>query len=104
MDLKLNFTKKDKTLKKDNYQLNADLYWRIILLVAFIFIVFSAVFGFILFNKTSKALNIEGEYIKDNTLFVTKERIEKALNRFAERKSKSIQIISYPSGVVDPSL
>lgn len=104
MKLELNFTKKEKILKKDNYQLNADFYWRIILYIALVLIIGSMAFGFMLFQKTNQALELTSEYGTSNPVVVKKERIEKVLEIFSERKSKTMQIITYPAEVVDPSL
>lgn len=104
LKLNLNFNKKEKVLKKDNYQLNADFFWKIILYTSFLIILCALVFGFVLFTKTSEGLDLKPEFSSGGTVVVKKERIQKTLEIFSERKNKSMKIINFPSSVVDPSL
>ena len=104
MKLELNFKKKDNIIKKENYQPNAEKYWKTILGISFVLIIGSFVFGYILFKKTTNDFDANLNLIKDNSAVLRKERIDKALDGFSEKKSKTMEVLSYPAGVVDPSL
>lgn len=104
MKFNLDLIKKDSTIKKENYQPNADKYWRIILGIASALIIASFIFGYILFKKTTNDFDANLNLIKDNSAMLRKERIEKALDGFSDKKSKTMEVLSYPAGVVDPSL
>lgn len=104
MKFNLELGKKDNIIKKENYQPNADKYWKIILGMAFTLIIASFIFGYILFKKTTNEFDANLNLIKDNSAVLRKERIEKALDGFSEKKSKTMEVLSYPAGVVDPSL
>ncbi|MDQ5922312.1 MAG: hypothetical protein QG644_20 [Patescibacteria group bacterium] len=104
MKFELHLKKKDKIIKKENYQPNADKYWRVILGMAFVLITGSFVFGYILFKKTTSNFDPNLNILKDNSALLRKERIDKALDGFSDKKSKTMEVLSYPAGVVDPSL
>ncbi|MFA5095482.1 MAG: hypothetical protein WC447_02390 [Candidatus Paceibacterota bacterium] len=101
--MEIKFLKREKRFRKGGLGIKPDLYWRYILYITFILIILSFVFDFYLFIKINKEPNPpvlstnEREAIK-------KERIDKVLEYFKEREKKSIEILSSPSPIVDPSL
>ncbi|MDD5721008.1 MAG: hypothetical protein PHT16_00980 [Candidatus Pacebacteria bacterium] len=101
---KINLFKKEKSFKKKDLTFHSSLYWRIILFVAAIIILLSFIFGYRLFLQINQDPALP---IGDNSgqlPLVNKDRIDKALNYFSERESKSTEILNSPAPIVDPSL
>jgi len=92
-----------KSFKKGGIHINPGIYWSLSLFIALIIVLFSAVFGFYLFQKINKGLIMSTD---NNTQVQTinKERINSALQYFLERKNKSEEILNSPSPIIDPSL
>ncbi len=102
--MKIDFLKKNNSFKKKNFSFNPSLYWRFALVVVFSLLVIACIFGYSLFVGTDQesiqpALSDGSKAIK-----VDIDRIDKALNYFSDRETKSNQIINSPAPVVDPSL
>jgi hypothetical protein len=102
MDIK--FFKLKKNFKKKDYQINSNIYWKIILNTVFILIIISFIYGFSVFMKVNKEyipfnVNTNEQIEKDR-----KTRIDKVLEYFSEREKKSEIILNSPSPVVDPSI
>ena len=102
--MKLQFLKKKKKIKKENFKIDAGFYWNIILLLAFILIICAFVFGFFVFQKINKGEEIVTDISSENVNIVKKQRIDKVLEYFTDREKRSIDILNSPSPVVDPSL
>ena len=102
--MNIKFFKFEKSFKKKDYQVNFDIYWKVILSVVFIIIIISFIYGSFIFmemNKDYISPNINtNEQIEKNR----KIRIDKVLEYFSEREKKSEIILNSPSLVVDPSL
>jgi uncharacterized ion transporter superfamily protein YfcC len=102
--MNIDFFKNKKSFKKNNYQENPDVYWKMILWIVFFIVVISFIYGFFLFLQTNKDFEITVSKSNDN---LEKERIlrtDKMSNYFNERKNKSIEIINSTSPISDPSL
>lgn len=95
---------KKNNIKKENFQPNPNLYWKIILYTIFLLILISFAFGFYFFTRTNKEMISLDENIKKQSEIVQKDRIEKVLEYFSERENKSAIILNSASPVVDPSL
>ncbi|OGI68840.1 hypothetical protein A3A05_02455 [Candidatus Nomurabacteria bacterium RIFCSPLOWO2_01_FULL_41_12] len=99
----IKFFKKEKSFKKKSLSLNLNLYWKLAIYFVFAMILLSGFYGFYLFTQINKESIITlsgGGQIGT----ARKEKIEKVLEYFSLRKKKSIEIINFPSPVVDPSL
>lgn len=102
--MNIDFLKKRKSFKKNDYQINPDVFWKMILWIIFFVIVLSFIYGFFLFLQTNKDLNFNAKNINDNKEEERILRTEKISNYFNERKNKSAEIIKSVSPVSDPSL
>ena len=101
--MNLNFLKKKKKFKKGGLGIKPDLYWKYILCIAFLLIIFSCAFGLYLFMEINKESVLPVININEQNI-VKKERIDKVLEYFSEREKKSLQILNSPSPIIDPSL
>lgn len=102
--MKLNFPKKEKHFKKENFCINKNIYWNILLFMFLISIITIIVFGYVFFKNTNTDMEIKGEdNIKTNEEN-RKIKIDKVLNYFKGKEIESFKIINNSSGVVDPSL
>ena len=101
--MKIKFFKREKKFKKGGFHANPDISWEIVLYLAFALVVASFVFGFLLLKEINKEAG-EGEVnARGQAKIIEKERIDKALDYFAEREKKSAEISNSPSPIVDPS-
>ena len=96
--------KKPKKFKKQNFKVNSNLYWHLILLFVFVIILGSFAFGYYLFNNTSKEFSKYGEVTGSQKGTDEKAKVEKELNIFTDRQNQSLKILSSPAPVLDPSL
>jgi len=102
MDIKLFKTKNN--FKKKRSEPNPDLYWRIVLAVAFLLLILSVVWGFSLFTKINKDPETPLAGVNEQLEKLKKERINKVLDYFFGRAVKSEEIIKSSSPVIDPSV
>ena len=101
--MKIKLFKKENNFKKKDFELNPNLYWKIVLFLALAAIFFSFSFGYYLFMKiNNEDSSLSAGDIKQAPL-LTRASLEKALNYFSEREKKSAEIINSPSPIVDPS-
>lgn len=101
--MKINFSKKENSLKKKDFTFHPNFYWKIILLCAFVIILFSFLFGYYLFMQTNQESVLPATNGGEVSL-VKEDNLEKVLNYFSERERKSIEILHSFAPVVDPSL
>lgn len=101
MDLK--FLKRKKRFKKGGSQIKPDLYWKYILLVAFILFIISCVFAFSLLTEINKKLILSTENVNRQET-IDKEKLKEVLEYFSKRKLESTKILNFPSPIIDPSL
>lgn len=102
MDLKI--FKIKKKFKKSEHQPDPDFFWRMILSVTFVLVLASFAFGGYLFFKINNE-DVDSELQYDGQAKkIGKERLDKVLQYFTERKNKSESIINSPAPVIDPSL
>ena len=104
MKIKFNFLKKKKHFEKKGFQINPNIYWRIVLIIFFVFLIIISVFGFYLFKETSKEIIPVTENTIGPASIQRKDKLEKILEYFKTRENKSSEIINSPVNVVDPSL
>lgn len=102
MEIKIFKIKKKFT--KGGIHMNPSIYWNFIQGIAFLTIVGSFVFGFYLFTKINKEFISSAENTNKQADTISKERIDKALKYFSDRKNKSESILNSPSPIIDPSL
>ncbi len=102
----IKFFKKEKNFKKEKESLwlNINFYWKLAVCFMFLIFLLSFVFGYRLFMRINKesAFSMNGGGNKIET--VEKEKIEKILEYFSLRETKSNQILNSPAPFVDPSL
>ena len=102
--MKIKLFKIEKNYRKENFEINPDIYWKMIMVLAFLVIITSLVFSYNLFVQTNKD-NISIVEKKDNkNENKEKEKIRNALEYFSEREKKSIEILNFPVPIVDPSI
>ena len=101
--MRLKFFKREKKLKKGGFHTNPDISWEIVLYLAFALIVASFVFGFFLLKEIGKEPGASELSGRGQAKIIEKERIDRALDYFAEREKKSVEILNSPSPIVDPS-
>lgn len=101
---KIKFFKIKKSYKKENFKVNPNIYWEILVIFSLLAIIISFIFSYNLFIQTNK--NNVGILKNDNgkTVNTEKERIKNALDYFSQREKKSTEILNSPVPVVDPSL
>jgi hypothetical protein len=104
MKLKLKFLKTKKDFRKKTSVINPYIYWNFVLYITFVLIMASFIFGFLLFIKTNRESPVQAVDTSGQIGIVKKERINKVLKYFSERKQKATEILNSPSPVVDPSL
>jgi hypothetical protein len=97
LKFKKDFTKKD-------YQINPDIYWKILLSMSFVIMVTSFFYGSFVFSEMNKDTAIIGVNTNDKTIEERKIRIDKILGYFTEKEKKSESILESTSTIVDPSL
>jgi hypothetical protein len=102
--INLNFLKKNKSLKKENFQINFQFYWTLLLIILVIAILFASFLGYYLFTKASdeKEVSEESIIIKQQEI-IKKERIDKVLEYFLEKEKKSSDILNSGVPIIDPS-
>ncbi len=102
--MKIELFKIEKNYRKENFEINPGIYWKTIMVLAFLAISTLLVFSYNLFIQTNKEnTSVVGK--KDNkNENKEKEKIKNALEYFSEREKKSIEILNSPVPIVDPSL
>lgn len=103
MNLKfLKSLKIKKSFKKENFQVNINIFWRFFVLLFFMVIISGSVFVYKVFQKFN-----ENFYNKENKEKIIdsnkKQEIENVLKYFEEKEKKSDEVILFNS-VIDPSL
>ncbi|MEI8175116.1 MAG: hypothetical protein WCG28_04160 [bacterium] len=104
--MKIKFFKKEKSFKKEKESLwlNINFYWKLAVLFMFLVIIISFAFGYYFFMQMSKESVALPVISSGQTDTVKKERIDKVLEYFSTRETKSAVILNSPAPVVDPSL
>ena len=103
--MKINLLKlqKEKKFKKENFDININFYWKILLYVSLVFVIFAFVFGCLLFLKINKDSILPETKVSKQIEKIKQTRIEKALNYFIDKENKSTSILNSPSPIIDPS-
>ncbi|MFM7088137.1 MAG: hypothetical protein ACKOW9_01195 [Candidatus Paceibacterota bacterium] len=100
----LKIFQKKKVWKKNEFEINTNLYWRYLLGLVVVVVTGSFIFGYIVYNNIKHeplfvpSASIEAERMDQ------KNRILEMLKYFDARDAKSDAIILNPSPIVDPSL
>ena len=102
--MQIKFFTSKKKFKKGGLITNPDFFWDTILLLLLSLVIVSFVFGFFLFKKISDETFADYEIMHRKIDTVSKERMDKVLNYFNTRRSKSLDILNSPAPFVDPSL
>lgn len=105
-DLKniLKLFKKKKVWKKNDFEINPNLYWRYLLVLVVVVIAGSFIFGVIIYGQIKSEPLSSFDSGKETERSDQKNSILEMLEYFEIRKEKSELIISSPSPVVDPSI
>lgn len=93
-----------KNFRKGGLHTNPDVYWNILQGMALLVVVWSTFFGFSLFSKINKEFTLLRGDVGNQAGTTSKERIDKVLEYFSDRKNKSDGILNSPSPIIDPSL
>ena len=102
--MKIKIPKIKKNYKKENFEINPNLYWRLIVSIFFVLTILSFVFGISIYKQITKGDTIISGNGSKKVEQEKKVRINKVLEYFSEREKKSAEIIQSPLPVVDPSL
>jgi len=106
MNLNLKFLqsfKVKKTFKKESTQINSDKYWNFLLVLFFVMLLVSMMFGFFLFEKSNEDFK---DYVPKETYndsLNQKNQILKVLEYFEIKENNTKEIIEKGVTVVDPS-
>lgn len=97
---------KNKTFKKEYFQINPDKYWNLLLGIFFILVILGCVFGYYKFFSVNKALNTYTTKTQEQAFNVKeKNEINSLIEYFQKRESKTLEIKeSKIPLVIDPSL
>lgn len=101
---KIKFFKIKKSYKKENFKVNPNIYWEILVIFSLLAIIVSFIFAYNLFIQTNKEDSGTTENNSGKVGNTEKERIKNALDYFSQREKKSMEILNSPAPVVDPSL
>ena len=96
--------KRKKVFKKGGLSASPGFFWQFLLLIGFLIIAASCIFGAMLFLEVNKGSVFEVENVDEGKITISKDRIDKVLEYFREREKISSGIISSPSPVIGPSL
>jgi hypothetical protein len=102
--MKIEIPKIKKKFKKENFKINPGVYWKTMVILFLVLAVGIAVFAYNLFsqiNDDNDSLIAEANQKIEKE---KKDKINKVLEYFSERETKSNEILNAPSPVVDPSL
>ena len=102
MTLKL--FKKQKSFRKGGLHIDPNICWKYILFATFTIILLSFAFSFFLFLEVNKSSPVSSAPATSTLDQISGERIDKALEYFRNRQTKSSEILNSPSPLVDPSI
>ena len=102
--MKIKFLQIKKSFKKGGHNANPDFFWQLLLVIACVLVVVSFCFAFILFKQINSDTTGAGATTDQKHKSISKERIDAILQIFSDKEKKSIDILTSPSPVVDPSL
>ncbi|MBP6866037.1 MAG: hypothetical protein KBC12_00640 [Candidatus Pacebacteria bacterium] len=100
----LNLLKKKKVWKKNDFEINPNLYWRYLLVLVVVVIAGSFVFGVIIYGQIKSEPLSAVDSGRETERSDQKNSILEMLEYFETRKEKSELITNSPSPVVDPSI
>lgn len=101
--MKITLFKTKTSFKKKALAPEPGFYWKLVILLVFILILLSFIFGYYMFKKAIDESTVSIENINKKQP-VQKEKIQKVLEYFSLREKKSNDILNSNIIVVDPSL
>lgn len=102
--MKIKFLKIKKNYQKENFKINPNIYWEVIVVLSLLLIIASFIFAYFFFIKINEEYNLITENGNIKIGDREKEKIKNALEYFSEREKKSTEILNSPTSIVDPSL
>jgi hypothetical protein len=102
--MEIKIFQKQKNFKKNGFVPNPTFYWNLILVLAFVIILVTIVWGFIFFQQISTDSGVFLDDVHKKVEVVDSSRIKKTLEYFQEREKESAKIINSPSPISDPSI
>ena len=102
----IKFLKKEKHFKKEKEStwLNIHFYWKLSVCFMLTATFLSLLLGYYFFTGIRKETEVETGSAVGSVETIKKDRIDKALQYFSERESRSNEILNSPSPIIDPSL
>lgn len=104
MKINFKFLKPKKVYKKDNFVINPNVYWRVVIYIGLVAIFGSFGYGFYLFKEISREPEIPESNIVNNAKKIKKDRLEKIDAYFYTKEKKFQEILSSPLLIRDPSM
>ena len=101
--MNLKFFQRKTSFRKKGLHTNPDVFWNILQGLALLILLASLALGFSLFQEIDEALLASSAENISRPEMITKDKINEALEYFAELEKKSISILGAPAPVVDPS-
>ena len=102
--MKIKFFKIKKDYRKENFEINSDVYWKILVIFFTLTIFTSFIFAYNIFIQTNKDDVPVFENNNDKIGNKEKENMKDVLEYFSNREKKSEEIMNSSVSVVDPSL
>lgn len=97
--------KKKPRFSNKEFIVNFRLYWNITLCATLVLILGALCFGLYLFMQENNALSaITYQSTESQVETINKDRIQKILDIFSERQTKSNTLLTTPGTVTDPSI
>ncbi|KKR67950.1 MAG: hypothetical protein UU10_C0033G0010 [Parcubacteria group bacterium GW2011_GWF1_40_6] len=105
--MKIEFSKlfkKEKNFKKKDFVLDALFYWKLAVGGAFVLIIASFIFGYLLFSKINTEPDLLNLNETEQIPIIDQDRMLRVFEIFQKREAETIEILNSPVPVVDPSL
>ncbi len=102
--LRIDFFKRKKIFVKNNIEPNSNMYWTVIFYSSFLLIIASFIFGFYLFATVNKEEILPSPMENKELEKISKQRIDKVLELFAEKQEATDRILNSSASSIDPSL
>lgn len=102
--MKFQLPKIKKHFKKEGSSIKPDLYWKIILNLAFVLIILFCIFGFYNFSRINKESVLSDAEIDLRNPSLQNDKIDSVLKYFEARRIRSEEVLVTPVSIVDPSL
>lgn len=103
----ISFLKKikiERKIKKENSDVQTDLYWKFIVIFSFVCVCVAFGFGIYFFQNLNNTTQNANEKNVQNNDLINKNKLDSVIKYFTEKEQKSKDIIVKPAPVIDPSL